>query len=64
MCIFIIEMKDLKNNKNTNGKGHGDKCLDKDSRLDRYSRTSYFLKKDQQAKDFLKKHPVPSNYLK
>ena len=57
-------MKDLKNNKNTNGKGHGDKCLDKDGKLDRYSRTSYFLKKDQQAKDFLKKHPVPSDYLK
>lgn len=33
-------------------------------KIARYSKSSYFQEKDRKAIEFLKKHPIPSKFLK
>lgn len=49
--------KNIKSGKTSIDKTEGEKIA-------RYAKSSYFSEKDKKAMEFLKKHPLPSKFLK
>ena len=50
--------------KNTKGRLKPSNLNSEGEKVSSYSNTAYFIEKDKQAVEFLRKHPIPKKFLK
>ncbi len=54
----------IKNIKNTKASLKISIVNSEEEKVSRYSKAPYFIEKDKQAVEFLRKHPIPKKFLK